>query len=136
MIIVDTSAWIFLFENKKNENSVKAKNFYAAIREPLAVTDLIIEETHKWLIHHGFPEKTAAQVLNKFVHQELAKILEIESRDRVEAAKFIEKYHDQSLSYTDALSVVVMKRNRIKTIFSFDSDFDLFHGIQRVPCTN
>lgn len=133
MIIIDTSAWIFLFENKMNETTIIAKKYYEAIREPIVVTDLIIEETHKWLVHHGFPKRIAAQLLSKFVNQELAKILPIEPDDRIEASKLVEKYHDQSFSYTDAISVVVMKRHRIKKIFSFDSHFDLFRGIERYP---
>lgn len=133
MIIVDTSAWIFLFENKVNKNSIKAKKFYDTICEPLVVTDLIIEETHKWLIHHGFPRKKASAILDKFVHQEIAKILSIDFQDRIEAAKLVKKFQDQALSYTDALSVVIMKKNRIKKIFSFDTDFDLFPGIERLP---
>lgn len=134
MILVDTGAWIYLFEKKPNEiNSLKAREFFQNNHEILAITDLIIEETHKWLIQHNFSPKTALQILHGFVHQEFAKILPLEPEDRFEAKKLVEKYLDQSLSYTDAVSVVVMKRTRIKKIFSFDSDFDLFKGIERIP---
>lgn len=134
MIIVDTSAWIFLFQKKSSgENSQKAKEFYQRNRKTLAVTDLIIEETHKWLVHHGHPQKLAIQILNTFVTEELANILPIHPEDRVVAKNLVEKYLDHSLSFTDALTVVLMKRHQIKEIFSFDSDFDLFRGITRLP---
>ena len=126
MIIVDTSAWIYLFGKKLSENSQKARQFFDNNSEPLVVTDLIIEETHKWLVHHGHPQKQALHILNGFVTEEFAEILPISSQDRVDGRNLVEKYLDQSLSFTDGLTVALMKRHRIKKIFSFDSDFDLF----------
>ncbi len=99
----------------------------------MAVTDLIIEETHKWLVHHQFHPKTASQILSGFVNQKFAQIIPIEDTDRLEASKLVDKYLDQQLSYTDAITIATMKRVRIKKVFSFDSDFDLFRGIERVP---
>lgn len=134
MIIVDTSAWIYLFEKNPGEkNNLKAKQLYERNTEPLVVTDLIIEETHKWLVHHGTNEKIALKILDGFVHEKLAKILPIHPQDRIDATKLVEKYLDQTLSYTDAITVMTMKRYNLKKIFSFDSHFDLFRGIERIP---
>lgn len=134
MIIVDTCAWIYLFEKKSTgKYSIEAKQFYASNKDSLAVTDLIIEETHKWLVHHQFPPKNALQILKGFVTQEFAQIIPIDENDRVEASKLVEKYLDQQLSYTDAITVATMKRVHIKKIFSFDRDFDLIKGIEKVP---
>ena len=134
MIIVDTCSWIYLFEKKSvGKCSAEAKHFYASNKEPLAITDLIIEETHKWLVHHQFPPKNALSILSGFVSQEFAQIIPIDEKDRVEASKLVEKFLDQQLSYTDAVTVAVMKRVHIKKIFSFDRDFDLIRGIERVP---
>ena len=103
------------------------------IVEKLVVTDLIIEETHKWLVHHGNNQKYAVQILDGFVTEKFAQILFILPQDRIDAKKLVEKYLDHSLSYTDAMSVIIMKRYNIKKIFSFDSDFELMRGIERVP---
>lgn len=134
MIFVDTSAWIFLFDQRRGGlEAVQARHFYQRNKEPLVVTDLIVEETHKWLIHHAFPKESAIEILKKFVDQEFAKILPIESIDRTTACLFSRKYLDQGISYTDALTVAMMKRIKVKEIFSFDAHFDLFPGISRVP---
>lgn len=134
MIIVDTCIWIYLFDKKSTGKcSVEAKQFYTLNQEPLAVTDLIIDEMHKWLVHHRFTPKNALQILNGFVAQEFAQIIPIDEKDRVEANQLVEKYLDQQFSYTDAITVALMKRVHIKKIFSFDSDFDLIRGIERVP---
>lgn len=133
MIIVDTCAWIYLFDKKSTGKcSIEAKQFYTSNKEPLVVTDLIIEETHKWLVHHQFPPQNALKILNGFVTQEFAQIIPIDENDRVEASKLVEKYLDQQFSYTDAITVATMRRAHIKKIFSFDSDFDLIRGIERV----
>ena len=60
MILVDTAAWIFLFDQRRGGKEAKlAYEFYQHNKEPLVVTDLIIEETHKWLTHHAFPKEKA-----------------------------------------------------------------------------
>ncbi|MCE5317225.1 MAG: PIN domain-containing protein [Parachlamydia sp.] len=134
MIIVDTSAWICLFERPSSTSHHQAaKRFHIANKDPLAVSDLIIEETHKWLIHHAFPPSNALQILEGFVTQKFAQIISIEENDRQEAKKLVEKYLDQKLSYTDAVTLAMMKRLKIKKVFSFDRHFDLFRGVERVP---
>ena len=134
MIFVDTSAWIFLFDGRRGgKEAVQAQEFYQRIKDPLVVTDLIIEETHKWLTHHAFSNQKALKILEGFVDQNFAKIIAIENIDRTLAYLSTKKYLDQGLSYTDAVTVAVMKRLKIRDVFSFDAHFDLFPGIARVP---
>lgn len=134
LIIVDTSAWIFLFQKKQSEErQLKAKEFYKTNKEPLYVTDLIIEETHKWLVHHGHPSKLCLEIATGFISHQFAHIIPLEEADRHEALKWLEKYSDHSLSYTDAITVAVMKRLKITKIFTFDYPFSLFKGIEMLP---
>ncbi|MES2274242.1 MAG: PIN domain-containing protein [Chlamydiota bacterium] len=134
MIFVDTSAWIFLFDQRRGgKESVEARNFYQQNKELLAVTDLIIEETHKWLVHHSFPKEKALEILKKFVEEEFAEIFPIENIDRTTAYLISKKFTDQNISYTDALTVAMMRRTKTREIFSFDTHFDLFPGIVRIP---
>ena len=134
MIFVDTSALIFLFDQRRGgPEAIQARNFYQQNKEPLVVTDLIVEETHKWLTHHAFPREKALEILKKFVDQDFAEILPIESMDRTTACLLSKKYLDQNISYTDTLTVAMMKRMRVTEIFSFDAHFDLFPGITRAP---
>jgi predicted nucleic acid-binding protein len=97
------------------------------------MTDLVLEETHKWLVHHAFPRDKAFKILEGFINESFAKILPIEDIDRATASLFLQKYLDQGLSYTDAITVSIMKKMKIKEVFAFDAHFDLFRGIQRVP---
>jgi hypothetical protein len=134
MILVDTSAWIFLFDQRRGgKESKEAALYFQKNTRPLAVTDLIIEETHKWLVHHAFPREKAMIILKKFIDQHFAEIIPIENIDRTTACFLCKKFIDQNVSYTDALSVAVMKRLQLKEVFSFDHHFNLFPGICRVP---
>lgn len=134
MILVDTSAWIYLFDRRRGgKDSVLAVEFYQRNKKPLAVTDLIIEETHKWLSHHGFPNEKALRILEEFVDQNFAKIISIEDLDRTNACILCKKFLDQGLSYTDAITISIIKRLKLKEVFSFDCHFDLIPTISRVP---
>lgn len=48
-----------------------------------------------------------------------------DSGDEKKALKLFEKYGDQQISFTDALSFVVMKNLKIKQAFTFDRHFKL-----------
>jgi predicted nucleic acid-binding protein len=111
---------------------VQARLFYQRNNKPLAITDLIVEETHKWLTHHAFPKEKAIEILKQFVDQKFATILPIESQDRLNACPWCKKYLDQGISYADAVSIAMMKRMKIQEVFSFDAHFDLIPGIIRV----
>lgn len=133
MIFVDTSAWIFLFDERQQSKEAKQANtFYRENTKLCVVNDLIIEETHKWLVHHAYKKEKASKILEEFVEQNFAKIIPIENSDRAAACFIVQKYLDKSLSYTEAITAVMMKRTKIKEIFSFDTHFDLFPGITRV----
>lgn len=134
MIIVDTSAWIFFFDERKGGSEAEClSQFLQKCPYKLLTTDLIIEETHKWLVHHSYNPKRAAEILDQFNQGLLAQIIPIEKVDRMHAVQIVKKYVDQKLSYTDALTVAMLKRMKLKQVCTFDSHFDLFPGVERVP---
>ncbi len=61
-------------------------------------------------------------------------VFTIELRD-VERAKDILMSYDQ-LSARDALHIAIIERNRISIIMSFDTGFDIYPGINRLPQSN
>jgi predicted nucleic acid-binding protein len=134
VIFVDTVAWLYLFDKGQGgENQKRALAFIGTNTEPLATSDLVIAETHKWLVHHGRPAVRAQAILEKLALQEIAQILALEQSDREEAAVWVKKYADQKLSYTDACAVAVMKRLGLRKIFSFDRHFRLFPELETIP---
>ncbi|MCC6392108.1 MAG: type II toxin-antitoxin system VapC family toxin [Bryobacterales bacterium] len=60
-------------------------------------------------------------------------VLPIEREDAVRAAAILSGNGRQSAR--DALHIAVMERYSIKTIFSFDRDFDRWPGLERISRT-
>ncbi len=134
MIFVDTSAWIFLVDDRQDSTlSKQAKRFANSCRSKFCTSDLVVAETHKWLVQKGRPKSLALQTLQLFVNQELAELLPIQEQDRAHALQIVAKYVDQKLSYVDALSIAQMRRTKTRQIFSFDKHFLLFPDIERLP---
>ena len=54
--------------------------------------------------------------------------------DELKAIDLFEKYSNLEVSYTDCISFVLMSKNRIKRVFSFDKHFELA-GFKIIPQT-
>ncbi len=69
---------------------------------------------------------------------EKVRLLKVEARDFATARSFLRKYPAVIPTLTDWTSLVLMKRNRISRVLSFDRHFDEpkkireFHDVQRV----
>lgn len=50
-------------------------------------------------------------------------ILRPSREDELEALSLFEKFADQEVSFTDCISFVLMQRQQIKRVFSFDRHF-------------
>lgn len=58
-------------------------------------------------------------------------VLPIEQRDAMRAAEIVQG--PAQLSARDAIHIAVMERHSVRSIFTFDIDFDRWPGIQRIP---
>ncbi len=61
-------------------------------------------------------------------------VFAVELRDTERARDILMSYH--RLSARDALHAAIMERYRITSVMSFDSGFDLYPGISRIPSGN
>jgi len=60
-------------------------------------------------------------------------VIEFEKRkDWEKAIEYFKRYDDKKIDLTDCLSFAMMERLKIKTVFTFDSDFRV-HGFETVP---
>ena len=59
-------------------------------------------------------------------------ILRPGQEDELEALDLFEKFADQQVSYTDCISFVLMRRERIKRAFTFDGHFRMA-GFEQWP---
>jgi uncharacterized protein len=127
--VIDTSAAIALF-NSKDEFHSEAKVFFEG-------SDLVwfaVNITgHELYTHIRYNENTPRALQHyDFIHSPVFRVLTFNDEDENNARTLLEKYNDQDLSFHDALLKVVMIRNNIYKIFSFDHHFWIL-GLEVVP---
>lgn len=127
MIFADSSYFIALAREKDRWHSdalrVAGKN-----KDSFLVSDLIISESITLV---GSLEGGKA---GKLLYEYFIDNCKIEFVDREMLSKSMEIFlkYDGSISLADAVSVEMMKENRVKKIISFDGDFDKVREIERV----
>ena len=72
-------------------------------------------------VHHGF----AVHCLRGIMDSQRLTILRPEHEDELEALVLFEKFADQGVSFTDALSFALMRKLRLRRAFAFDRHFAL-----------
>jgi len=101
---------------------------------PFYVTPLIIAETQRRLLYKpelGIPVATR---FLEGMYEGFAQIIRSNEEDERQALVYIQRYADQKLTLTDAVSMAVMKRLGLRYVFSFDWHFTLL-GFQMLPQT-
>ncbi|MCZ7394033.1 MAG: PIN domain-containing protein [Candidatus Methanoperedens sp.] len=127
MIFADSSYFIALAREKDRWHK-DALKLAEKINDPLLVSDLIISESVTLV---GSLEGGKA---GKLLYEYFIDNCKIEFIDSEMLAKGMETFlkYDGSISLADAVSVEIMKENRIKRIISFDGDFDKVREIERL----
>jgi len=132
-IFVDTSAWIALVDKDDSHHKEAASSYPSLLKNHrnLITSNLVIAETYI-IILNELGHKPAIDFLEKL--KVSPRILKVYSNEDIEAEGelILARYGDQDFSYTDAVSFVVMKRQKIKKAFSFDKHF-LIAGFVSVP---
>ena len=125
MIYVDTGAYLARYLSRDQYHQ-KAKTFWEKIRksqESCFTSNFVLDETFtllgRWAGYDFASQKAAIIYASK-----LLIILRPTREDEVKAIDFFQKYADQNVSFTDCISIVLMRNKKIKRVFSFDSHFE------------
>jgi predicted nucleic acid-binding protein len=132
-IFVDTSAWVALAD-KDDAYHKKAAAVYPSLlktQRNLITSNFIIAEAYI-IILNELGHTPSLHFLERI--KASPRILKIYSNEEIEAEAegILAKYSDQDFSYTDAVSFVIMKRQKIKRAFCFDKHF-VTAGFESVP---
>lgn len=127
MIFADSSYFIALAREKDRWHK-DALKLAEKINDTLLVSDLVISESVTMV---GSLEGGKA---GKLLYEYFIDNCKIEFIYSEMLAKGMETFlkYDGSISLADAVSVEMMKENRIKKIISFDGDFDKVKEIERL----
>jgi predicted nucleic acid-binding protein len=94
------------------------------------ISDLVLSESVTWVgAHLGY--KQGMEVFDNLFHNPSVKVIFLNKRLAQRAVTTYARYGGR-LSFADAVSVRIMQDSRVKTIASFDSDFDGVEGISRL----
>lgn len=125
-LFIDTGAWIAIM--------VEADNYHKRACEYLENLDLsikrytstyVVAETYSWLRYRaGYPYAIAfLDVIRKTKASGALDVIFCDG-DMIELAEqLLRDFSDQSLSYVDAVSMAIMKNEKINRVFGFDQHF-------------
>ena len=122
-------AVVFLKEKHHKEGKAIITSVEEGALGTFIITDYILDE----VVTFVRKRKSAAasiEVLEAMVYSSHLKLVKVENRHFEAGLQLFRTY--ERLSFTDAVSVAVMRDLNIDVIYSFDSDFDGVPGIVRL----
>jgi hypothetical protein len=135
VIFVDTGAW-FAVAVQNDPDHATAMRWLGQNREPLITTDHVLAETATLI---RIRDKTArghrlaVPVASSILRQQSAILQNVALADLQKALQVFRDYSDHLFSFVACTSFAVMERLGINHAFAFDSHFDEYSRIIRVP---
>jgi len=123
MIFVDTSAFIALTFSKDSFHSKGVSWWEDNKKESFVTTNIVAIETLGW-IRYKCGKRIAIEAGERFYSGQDLNIIKVSPDDEKEAWKSFKKLNGDGISMVDCASFVVMKRLKIKKVFTFDKDFE------------
>jgi uncharacterized protein len=123
---VDTGAFLARVDEDDQFHALACKGWDALAKTPwqLITSEHVVDETIT-LLARRLGAKLATKWASLHLNSAELKILPCTPPDWKLALKFMDKFSDQRLSFTDCLSFALMKRTATSRVFGFDSGFHL-----------
>jgi predicted nucleic acid-binding protein len=133
VIFIDTGAFLarYLRNDQHHRSAVVVWEKLASIRENCVTSNFVLDETFTLLGRRAGYDFALKRAKNIYASRALT-ICRPDREDETKALRFFGKYADQHVSFTDCISIVLMKREKINRIFSFDRHFEFagFHLVR------
>jgi hypothetical protein len=124
MIFVDTGAFIARYVRQDSHHR-RARRVWSEIergRIRCFTSNFVLDETFTWLGRRAsYP--FGAERARALLRSAALTILRPEAEDEEKAVDLFDKFADQEVSFTDCVSFVLMRRNRLERAFTFDRHF-------------
>ena len=130
-VFVDTSAW-FAYFVRRDPDHPAAVQWIRANRLPLLTTDFILDELFT-LLKLRESHVVAVTAGDTLLHKGVTRVERVSEGDFVRAWEIFQQYKDKEWSFTDCTSKAVMERLGITRAFAFDTHFEEFGTVIRVP---
>jgi uncharacterized protein len=132
-IFVDTGAFVAMV-NPGDQFQKAAEEVWMELAmgmRPLISSDHVLDEVATAICRSQSPAR-AAQWVRLQWGAGLVRWIQPREEDLVLSADWLEKYSDQRINFTDALSFVLMSREKTEEVFTFDRHFTLA-GFLAIP---
>ncbi len=126
MIFIDTGAFLGRYIDR-DQYHLEALEGWRQIRGSASrcyTSNFVLDETFTYLARRTSYE-FAAERARCLCSSEVLHILRPDGDDELRAVGYFEKFADQRVSFTDCVSFALMKKKRIRRVFSFDRHFAL-----------
>ncbi|MBI2980781.1 MAG: PIN domain-containing protein [Deltaproteobacteria bacterium] len=132
LLFIDTSALIALV-HPQDQYHDRIRSYFRRSGEAIrgVTSSLVLSEFLTFFSRHG-DLRRALDFYERILENRDLKIIWVDRKLHQESSKLLLKYADQGLSFTDAASVAVMKRERLTQALAFDDDF-VKVGFQTLP---
>lgn len=126
MIFVDTSAFVarYLERDRHHEDALVGFALIERDRRPFCTSSHVLDETFSLLGRWAGAAFAADRARAIFASRAL-RILRPTQDQEVSALTWLERFADQHISYTDALSFALMHEADVRDAFAFDPHFPL-----------
>lgn len=126
MIFIDTGAFLARYVERDQYHDAASGHWRTLQndRRRCFTSNFILDETITLLPRRSTYQFAAERARNLFRSKSLS-ILRPDENDEVAALEMFQKYADQSVSFTDCVSFVLMQKMDIKCAFSFDRHFTI-----------
>lgn len=133
MIFIDTGALLGRLDRRDQYHQL-ASELWREIelhQEPCTTSSFVLTELFT-LAGRRISYRVAAQRAQEIYRSDFLEIVRPGEDDEMKALAYFEKFADQGVSFTDAVSFALMRRHRIDRVFTFDRHF-AFAGFDAVP---
>lgn len=133
MIFIDTGAFIarYLSHDQYHQRAVSFWDKLGSSNERCFTSNFVLDETYTLLGRRAGSDFAVQRAINIYASEALV-ILRPDQNEELKALDYFNKYADQNVSFTDCVSFVLMKREKIHRVFSFDKHFELA-GFKLLP---
>ena len=125
-IFIDTGGLVALLDEKDPYHK-ESSEFYRSLKKNslLFTSLLVVSETYTWVRYHSSHSTASGflKIIEKAMKTGYIKIIFPDNDLISKAHAVLNEYQDQVLSYTDALSFVILEMYNIEDVFGFDSHF-------------
>lgn len=137
MRLVDASVFVHAFVKPKRKlkpHEIRIKEAAKAIvkridnGEKVALTVIQLAEIAN-ILESYMPLDNALKIEEFLLYAPNIKVYEVTKKDCIDALQVAKKYR---IGLSNAIAHVIMIRNSIKEIYSFDKDFDKLENIKRI----